>query len=831
MFDIQFQIAEIFAKTITEYKEILGVVIEDEDEIYFLVSGGNASGELSDVSKITRIPSDDDGLDIKQGSSLKSIDLKQFSLNDGEIGFLNVTLGEDDLFDLINIVEGLVTLGTAIAKIYAGITGSGNPGDILTQIPNVVKGGEELYKGITDADDPLGGFNVGVSNKDGKPEFIWEPGQDTKLVASDDDEALFEATGSGANYLFRVKAEILDTIQSALTSSLEGTSTKNLILLGNDAISGTGNSLDNIITGNEANNTLSGLAGNDSLYGRGGNDTLIGGAGSDSMFGGTGDDTYEVDNSADIITELANEGTDTVNSSISYTLSDNVEYLTLTGNNSINGTGNSLNNIITGNSANNTLNGLAGNDTLNGGGGDDLLVGEAGNDLIDGGSDIDTVSYANSLSSVIVNIDETRNYNNPSADLEPTFVINAGTATDGFGTQDTLRNLENIIGSQFNDILIGNSQNNQILGLAGNDLLIGNAGNDYLDGGDGFDTVSYRRDPGRVTINLGLNTVSDGFGGTDQIFNIENVVGSDFGNTIIGDNRDNTLTGGNGNDEIAGGAGNDRIFGEGGNDTLLGEDGDDTLIGGSGTGWPSDILNGGAGNDTASYITATSGVAASLEQKQGWMGDATGDQFISIENLEGSNYDDFLIGDNGANILSGLAGNDTLEGRDGDDTLDGGEGNNILNAGEGNNTVTAGSGNDTVYAGAGNDTISTNGGNDQIYAGDGNNTINAGEGTNKIYAGTGYDYISAGAGNDEIYAGNGGSTICALAMSATAITGIDFVITSASRDIIVASSGIDFISTLSSVDRVIAVSSVYLVVATISRDSIVASSSVDGIVT
>lgn len=609
----------------------------------------------------------------------------------------------------------------------------------------------------TNGSDQLNGDNrdetlVGFAGNDyidgglGNDRMYGGLGNDTFVVNSPDD-LVIEYSDRG-----------IDQVNSSITYTL-GENLENLSLIGNDAINGTGNSLDNIITGNDTNNTLNGLAGNDTLDGRGGDDTLIGGEGSDSMLGGSGDDTYEVDNIADTITELANEGTDTVNSSISYTLSDNLENLTLTGNNAINGTGNSLDNIITGNSANNTLNGLAGNDTLNGGAGDDLLIGEAGNDLIDGGNDIDTVSYQTSPSGVIVNIDETRNYNNPSADLEPTFAINAGTATDGFGTEDILRNLENIIGSQFNDILIGNSQNNRILGLAGNDLLIGNAGNDYLDGGDGFDTVSYRRDPGRVSINLALNTLSDGFGGSDQIFNIENVVGSDFGNTIIGDDRDNTLTGGNGNDSIAGGAGNDRIFGENGNDTLLGEDGDDTLVGGAGTGWPSDILNGGAGNDTASYITATSGVAASLEQKQGWLGDATGDRFISIENLEGSNFDDFLIGDNGANILSGLDGNDTLEGRDGDDTLNGGEGNNILNAGEGNNTVEAGSGNDSVYAGAGNDNIFTNGGNDEIHAGDGSNSINAGNGNNKIYARTGYDSVYAEDGNDLISVGDGGSTV------------------------------------------------------------------------
>src|SRR5919199_2244453 len=392
----------------------------------------------------------------------------------------------------------------------------------------------------------LGSDNSDQLNGDSRDETIFGLAGDDYIDGGLGNDRMYGGLGndtfvvnSPGDLVIEFPDQGIDTVNSFISYTL-GDNLENLTLIGNTPLDGTGNSLDNIITGNDANNILNGLAGNDTLIGRGGNDTLIGGEGSDSMLGGAGDDTYEVDNSADIITELANEGIDTVNSSISYTLGDNLENLTLVGSNALNAIGNNLGNIITGNSGNNTLNGLAGNDTLNGGAGDDLLVGEAGNDLIDGGSDIDTVSYANSLSGVIVNIDETRNYNNSSADLEPTFAINAGTATDGFGTQDTLRNLENIIGSQFNDILIGNSQNNRILGLAGNDLLIGNAGNDYLDGGDGFDTVSYRRDPGRVSINLALNTVSDGFGGTDQIFNIENVVGSDFGNTIIGDDRDNT---------------------------------------------------------------------------------------------------------------------------------------------------------------------------------------------------------------------------------------------------------------------------------------------------
>ena len=110
------------------------------------------------------------------------------------------------------------------------------------------------------------------------------------------------------------------------------------------------------------------------LNGRGGNDTLNGGGGADTMAGGAGNDIYVVDNAGDVVTEALNEGTDTVQSSVSFTLGSNVENLALSGAAGINGTGNGLDNVITGNSGNNTLSGGAGNDTLNGGAGTDTAT-------------------------------------------------------------------------------------------------------------------------------------------------------------------------------------------------------------------------------------------------------------------------------------------------------------------------------------------------------------------------------------------------------------------------------------------------------------------------
>ncbi len=159
---------------------------------------------------------------------------------------------------------------------------------------------------------------------------------------------------------------ITDTLTAAVTTTLPA-NVENLTLTGAAAINGTGNAGNNVITGNSGNNTLNGGAGND---------TLNGGAGIDTLIGGLGNDIYIVDSITDIITENASAGTDTIQSSVTYTIAAlaNVENLTLTGAAAINGTGNAGNNVITGNSGNDTLNGGAGLDTLTGGAGNDVFL-------------------------------------------------------------------------------------------------------------------------------------------------------------------------------------------------------------------------------------------------------------------------------------------------------------------------------------------------------------------------------------------------------------------------------------------------------------------------
>jgi subtilisin family serine protease len=136
----------------------------------------------------------------------------------------------------------------------------------------------------------------------------------------------------------------------------------------------------------------------DTISGLEGNDTLNGGSGADNLLGGAGNDIYVLDNAGDTIVELAGEGDDLVQSSVSHTLGANVERLTLTGSANVSGTGNDLSNILTGNSGanfmfgalgNDKLDGASGNDTLGGGSGLDSLIGGAGDDRLDGGAGAD----------------------------------------------------------------------------------------------------------------------------------------------------------------------------------------------------------------------------------------------------------------------------------------------------------------------------------------------------------------------------------------------------------------------------------------------------------
>lgn len=266
-------------------------------------------------------------------------------------------------------------------------------------------------------------------------------------------------------------------------------------LAGDDRIRGL--SGDDRLHGDEGNDLLKGGFGNDTLSGGAGFDTLNGGKGADQMAGGQDDDTYIVDNVGDTIRERRDQGIDTVQASVSFKLTANLENLILTGTEALNATGNRLTNTLTGNSANNVLKGL---------GGGDRLFGNEGDDTLDGGLDGDTMSGGIGNDRYLVDNQGDRLIEN----------LNEGTDTVESSVDFTLdANLENLvltgtaisgIGNELANQLVGNASNNILNGGANSDELIGNSGSDTLTGGAGLDRFVYGKN---LTVETGTDTITD----------------------------------------------------------------------------------------------------------------------------------------------------------------------------------------------------------------------------------------------------------------------------------------------------------------------------------
>ena len=406
-----------------------------------------------------------------------------------------------------------------------------------------------------------------------------------------------------------------------------------------------------ILDGDGGNDTLDGGAGNDTLDGGSGNDILIGGAGADDLKGGTsGTDTASytganaisrtrdisiaVDTADGIAAQTIDMGDVTgvyVNLALGNAAQDassgsEAEGDTLTSIENL--TGSDHADVLVGNSSGNTLNGGdgddiliggGGSDTLNGGDGDDILIGGAGSrDSLDGGKGIDTASYAGAGSA-------TRNSDITIAvDAENSITIDKGVVTGvyvnlalGDAVQDRdassaseargdkLENIENIIGSSHDDVLVGNRIDNtltggdgddSLYGGLGDDTLIGGAGADVVNGGAGDDTAIF--DYSTATDDLTLDVSDDSFtvaSVKDDFLDIENftITTGTGDDELIAGAGDDELDGGDGIDRLEGGAGDDTLLGGLGNDILVGGAGDDTLFGGDGM----DVLIGGGGSD------------------------------------------------------------------------------------------------------------------------------------------------------------------------------------------------------------------------------------------
>jgi Ca2+-binding RTX toxin-like protein len=672
----------------------------------------------------------------------------------------------------IDNVENLTFTGTG------SFTGTGNALD------NIITGGagEDTLSGGAGNDTLIGGA-----------------GADTLLGGTGDDIYIIDNIG---DVVVENAGEGIDTVQTNLSSYTLGDNVENLTYTGGaTAFTGTGNAL---------NNTIIGGAAADRLVGGDGDDTLDGKAGADTMIGGTGDDTYIVDNTGDVIGENADEGIDTIKTSLAtYSLASrtNVENLIYTGTAAFNGTGNALDNYLKGGAAADTLSGGDGNDTLDGGAGADTMVGGAGDDtyIVDNASDVVT---------------EAANGGND-------------TVKTSLASLTLAANVENLVYTGTAAFAgTGNALNNTITGGNGNDTLNGGAGADTLIGGTGDDTYVVDNVGDVVVENVGegIDTVRTNLSSYTLGDNVENLTftGS-VAFTGTGNALSNTITGGAAADTLSGGEGDDTLDGKAGADTLIGGTGDDTYIvdnlndvvienadegidtiktalanyslaaranvenlvytgtaAFTGTGnelnntilgsfLASNILDGGAGADTlwgglANDTYIIDDVDDVVIEEAGGGTDLIKTtltnyslmKFSNVENLTFTGIGDFTgTGNALRNVITGGAGNDMLDGGAGADTMIGGAGNDIYIVDNVADVVTEG-------ANAGTDEIRTSLSTYSLaslanvenltYTGSGDFTGTGNTGANRITGGAGNDTLNGGAGADTMIGGSGNDT-------------------------------------------------------------------------
>ncbi|MGV0758504.1 M10 family metallopeptidase C-terminal domain-containing protein [Tistrella mobilis] len=415
--------------------------------------------------------------------------------------------------------------------------------------------------------------------------------------------------------------DIVGHIGSSLIDDFSWTSSQLNLDLGRGDDKITSGSFDDVIDGNLGDDKISagggadvlrGGGGRDHLLGQNGDDILVGGAGADRLDGGGGFDIASWEGSLDgVLVDLSNQ--------TATAMSATAERSDATGDTLV-----SIEGAI-GSAANDSLYGSNSDNILRGGDGGDVLRGYGGADILDGGSGTDTASYYYATGGVTVD-------------------LASGSGSSGEAAGDQLISIERLSGSNVGgDNLAGNNANNVLTGFGGNDVLRGRGGADTLDGRDGTDTITYTDSSIGVFIDLEAGTGQGGDAQGDVILNVENVHGSQ---------------------------GNDTLEGTSGDDILRGFGGDDVLRGRGGA----DLIEGGSGTDTLTYYEASAGVHIDLDAGLGYSGEATGDQFTSIEIVHGSNYADTLEGSSAAETLRGFGGNDVLRGDGGADILDGGAG-------------------------------------------------------------------------------------------------------------------------------------------------------------
>jgi Ca2+-binding RTX toxin-like protein len=526
-----------------------------------------------------------------------------------------------------------------------------------------------------------------------------------------------------------------------------------------------GSGLADTLRGNKENNLLDGGLGvfGDTLYGGAGNDTLLGGEGHDLLIGGLGADsldggvgTMDVASYVDALTgvtvdmtlldlgaaDASNEGAGDVLKDIEKVIGSSKadifyakaagSVVHFDGGSDAEGVTDSLTNTVsflrntnhtgvavalagdttytftnidnlTGTTGNDTLVGSDSTNVIDGGAGNDTLKVSLGKDTLDGGTGTDFVDFSSLGASIAVTL--------PGDGGEITSDVNVG----GLTHQLTLKNIEGLKATHFDDSVTGSAGDDEIHGLDGNDALTGAGGDDTLlgggradtlDGGAGRDFASYAEATTGLVIDLVGSTDTDEAIG-DVFSNIEGVIGSGGNDTIIG-----------------GHASIRTLKGEAGNDTFKALD------------LSTDTISGGEGSDTID-MAGSSGTAITL----------TSAKYSSVEVVTGTASNETMD-------ASAWAAAITLDGGAGNDTLTGGSASDVLRGGAGNDSLTGGLGDDKLHAGTGQDNLSGGQGADELFGRDSTGQFSGGDGNDVIHAdhvAMANSTVDGGAGTDTLF--------------------------------------------------------------------------------
>jgi Ca2+-binding RTX toxin-like protein len=445
------------------------------------------------------------------------------------------------------------------------------------------------------------------------------------------------------------------------------------------------------------------------------------------------------------------------------------------------------------------IEGLAGSsfgDKLTGNDSSNWFLGGDGADVIDGRGGIDTANYTDSKTGVDIRLDGLR-------------------STGGSAEGDLLSNIEIVKATEFDDKLTGGSGSETFDSGAGNDVYVASLGADRFDAGAGMDTADYRAATAAVTVFLdgraGIGAEAEG----DILTQVEKLFGSNFDDTLTGDDQANIIIAGAGADRIEGSGGldtvdfsgaseavafsldglagtageatgdiitgvevaigsnfNDRIVGSAGNDELIGGAGDDTLEGGRGA----DIIRGGDGLDTVSFAQGNQSVTISLDGSLTNSGAALGDVYFEVERVEGSQFDDVIIGAASDDDLSGLGGNDLLIGGQGSDRLDGGDGYDIADYLSSRFGVNVNLNGEASSGGdADGDMLSNI---EEVQGSRSDDRLTGGADNNALFGNDGSDILVGNGGADVLNGGGGVDTVTYIDATAAVIVSLDGTVAS-----------------------------------------------------